>query len=156
DVQAVGVVQLERIFAGDAVAVLPRAPRRVLEVLDAAVERADEALLLVLNVSRDLAGVALQFGERLAHRLDDRWHQFDEKRLLRPEHLSAISLRATEDALEDVAAALVADRRAVGERERETADVVRDDAVCGILQVSELAGVRRRAGDLVYALEDRC
>ena len=66
----------------------------------------------------------------------------------------AVAHRAAEDAAEHVAAALVRRGRAVGEREREAADVVGDHAVGDVGVVVELARVGARAGAGADRLED--
>ena len=91
-----------------------------------------------------LLGLRFSSGKRAAHRLDDGRHQLVQERLRRAEVLPAVALRPAEDAAQDVAALLVARRRPVGERERQRADVVRDHAIRRVLEVVELAAVRRR------------
>ena len=59
-----------------------------------------------------------------------------------PSTCITVAFGAAKDALQHVVAADVADGRAIGERERERADVVRDDAVRGVLQVVDHAAVR--------------
>ena len=69
-----------------------------------------------------------------------------QERLRRAEILPAIALRPAQDAAQDVAAILVARHRAVGQGERQGADMIRDDAIRGVLEIVQFAGVRRRAG----------
>ena len=99
----------------------------------------------------DALRVLLQLRERLAHRVDDDRHELVQERLAQLELLPAEAHRAAEDAAQHVAAALVARHRAVGQRERQAAHVVRDHAerdVVSELRVRRLGdgvgGVRRR------------
>src|SRR5262249_26357247 len=80
-------------------------------------------------------------------------NQFVQERLLRLEMLATVSLRATKDGAQDVAALLIARYCAVGQRKRQRPDVVGDHAVRRVLVVVELAGVRRRTSQLADRLE---
>jgi hypothetical protein len=155
DRESVGVVKLESVRAGNRAPVRPRFLRHFGEQLQAAIERADELLFLILDRLRHSRRVARQFGERYAHVVHHRTYQFTQERLLRPEQLPAVPLRPPEDALQDVVPPLVADGRTVGQGERQRPDVVRDYPVRHVLQVCHVACVVRRIGDFLDRCDDR-
>ena len=69
--------------------------------------------------------------------------------------LPAIALRPAQDPPQDIAAALVAGNGSIGQGECQSANMIGDDAIGGVLQIIQLAGVCRRARDLLDGIEDR-
>src|SRR5262249_40587391 len=102
-----------------------------------------------------LVWITSQLREGAAHHFNDSRYKLAKKGLGRAEVLPAIALRAAQNPPQHVAAALVARLGAVRQGDGERPDMVRDDAVGGVLEIVELARVFRRAGDLVDGCENR-
>ena len=123
DRKAVRRCERERVVAGD----LP-ARRRLVEQLHAALERLAEPLLLGGEHLPDLAAVLDELRIRLPHLLDHRVREPREERRLHAD-AQPVLRGAADDPAQDVAAALVRRRHALGDDERHAAAVVGEHAV---------------------------
>ena len=113
DREAEGRRQRERLVGVDR-----RAAGERLELLEAALERLAEALLLVADDALDLGGVLLQLGLGVAHLLDhDRGQPVDA---VEADALRLLD-RAAEQPAADVAAAFVRGHDAFGDQEADRA-----------------------------------
>ena len=100
---------------------------RLVEELQAAAQRLEEALLLEAHGLLDHAFAANQFGIGLAHFRDQRRHDAVDHRLAGAEQ-GRVAHGAAHDAAQHIAAALVGRQDAVGDEEAHRAQVVGDDA----------------------------
>ena len=125
--EAVGVVELEGDVARELVA-LAEAARGFVEQLEAAVEHRLEARLFELQRFGRQRRRAHDFGEGLAHRVDERGDQLVQQRLLAADDVR-VAHRAAHDPAQHVAAALVRRQHAVGDQEDGRAQMVGDHAV---------------------------
>ena len=151
DGEAVGVVELEGVLAGELCLALSLVlGEHIGEDLHAAVDGLGKILLLGAD---DLGDIALLLAQILVLALIDRHDGVDdliEERAIHAEEL-AVTRRAAQQAAQDVAAALVARQHAVADHEARGADVVGDDAQGDVARVA-LAVVR--AGDLADLVGD--
>ncbi len=125
--EAVGVVQAEGVLGVDPGRALRlRVGDQLGEQLGAAVERAPEALLLVVDPPHH--GVALGNQVRIgaAHQLDHALGKAAEPRRLEPEHPALLD-RAAHDPPQHVAALLVRRHDSVGDQVDGAAGVIGDD-----------------------------
>ncbi len=151
--EAEGVVQLECIFGADGVVLCRGAG--VLEKRNPAIDRARKARFLLADGFGDFLRVLPQFRERIAHGIDNGGHELVQERLVHVHRLPAVTHRAAKDAAEHVATPLVAGHRPIRQRERQTADVVGDDAIRHVRRIVEAAAVRLGASHLGDRLEHR-
>ncbi len=141
DGEAVGVVKLESVLAADRLGgSLSRPVGGDGKEVQAAVERPAEAGLLRLNHGRDVLGPLPDLGKGVAETVHDHGDQLVEERIVQIE-LAAEPRGPAENPAQDVAPALVGGRGAVGDREGQSADMVRDDAEGIIGLLAELRGV---------------
>ena len=156
--EAEGVVELEDVVSRDRLAALCGGGLRdFVEEGDAPLQRAEEALLFGLDDGLRLALLAAELGVDMAEVFDDRGGHFEEEGLGEAQ-VAPVSDRATEDAAEDVAAALVGEGGAVTDAEHDCPHMVGDDAVLGeVGAVEELRRLDALARQQeVGALEDAC
>ncbi|KAI3487195.1 hypothetical protein L1887_48905 [Cichorium endivia] len=155
DGEAKGVVELPYVCAAELLAAGSFGLGGVLfEELLAAVEGACEGGLLLVEDGLDVVDLLGDLGEEVAHLVYEGGYELGEEGSDGDlEVLAHVAGAATEDATEDVAAAVAVGDAAVGDGKGEGADVVRDDAVGGVDAVgvlcAELAGVGARAGELL-------
>ena len=156
--EAVGVVEHKGVLArNDGARGRQRLVGVCLELADAALERAAELDLLLLQHRLDALGVLPELGEGVAHVGHDHVDEAREEARRRVELLVRVADGAAQDAAQHVAAGVLVGRAAVRHGERERADVVRQDAVghvdtVGVLGAN-LARVGARAGALLDGLE---
>ena len=91
------------------------------------IQRLVKRLFLALDGFLHLLLPGADFGEDIAHRVGQHVHEFVEERFAEAER-AAIADGAAQDAAENVVAVVVAGLDAVGNRERQRADVVGNDA----------------------------
>ncbi len=155
DREAVGVVQLERVLAGD-----PRPTAGAdlrggrIEQRDPGLERAAEGVLLAVDDRGDPVEVPLELGVGLLHRVLGDRQQLTQRR---PGHAEQTQRAdgAAQQTTQHVAAALVAGAHPVADEHERAADVVRDDAHPHVVLLG--AGLARPvglAGQLDHALDD--
>ena len=119
--ESVGVVELEDDRARE------RTGRRgLVEAPQPALERPAEALLLGLDDAPDRGLLAPELGEHPAERLDDGIDELLEEAGAEPE-VAPVEGRAAQDPPDDVVAALVAGKDAVGDGAADAAGVVGQD-----------------------------
>ena len=154
DGEAIGVVKLEGVVAADGLGGgLRRTIGGGVEELQAAVEGPAETDLFGLNHRRDVLGPLPDFGEGIAEAIHDHRDQLVEEGLVQVE-LAAETRGPAENPAQDVAPALVGRRGAVGDREGQRTDMVRDDAEGIVGLIAELRGVLV-ARHLARGLDDR-
>ena len=127
--EAVGIPQAEGLGAGKN-RLIVRLDRvdHAFEQVQAHVEGAQEALLLVLDrAQNDLLALA-QLGVGVAHRVDHRAADARQERLGKAEQ-PAVACGAAQHQAQDVIASFVPRQHAVGDQEGDRAGVVGDDAV---------------------------
>ena len=142
--KAVGVVELERDFAGELGAGVKIA-RLVLEDREAARQRRAEARLLELQRLGDQRLGAQQLGIGLAHFARQRRHEAPHQRLARADELG-VAHRAAHDAAQHIAAPLVGRQHAVGDQEGGGAQMVGDHAVRDLVRPVGIDAGRVGAG----------
>ena len=131
--EAVGVVQLERGFAGnDLLAPVGEGVHFLFKHGEALVEGGGEALLFLAGHAGHEVGAGAQFGVVLAHDFHDLERGLVQERLLHP-HEAAEAEGAADKAAQHVAAAFVGGQDAVRDHEGDGAAVVRDDAQGGVV-----------------------
>ena len=152
--EAVGVVEAERIGAGNGVL---RTRGDLVEDPHARVQRLGEAFLLGQQRLLDQPLTGGEFGIGLAHQRGEGRHQAMEERPARAQH-PAMAQRAADDPAQYVAPALVRGQHAIDDQEAAGADVIGDDAQRLVLQVGHagefggLADQRLEEVDLVVAV----
>jgi len=125
--EAVGVVELEGLLAGEHGRIgLLQFGDGFVEVGDAAVEGGGEGFLLGAQGADDFLAAGGQFGEEAAHLLFEDGEQLAEEGLHEAD-VAAVAGGAAQQAAQDVAAAVVGGHDAVGDGERQRAQVVGDD-----------------------------
>ncbi len=148
---AIGVVELEQLFAVDATAARGE---RTLEPLHAGLERLREGALLGLERLLDQGALGRQFRIRVAHHFHQRLDHAPEQAIgLQRAQLPDVADGAADDAAQHVATALVGGQHAVHDEETAGADVVGDHPQrLGV----EIGGFRelRRAPDQVLEQVD--
>ena len=162
--KAVGVVELEGGLAGQAGA-LAHALGRLVEQLQALLERLPEAGLFPLQHFLDQRLRAGQFGIGVAHLVNQRRHQPVHQRLLRAQQVR-MAHGPAHDPAQHIAAPFVRRQDAVGQQEAGGAQMVGDDPVARLAVAFRLdAGQAFRCLDqraervdvivVVHALHDR-
>ena len=131
--EAVGVVQLEDGLAFDGL-VGAELRHRSIQNLHASLERALELFAFLQQHLADARLLRHELGERLAHHLDQRGHEFVEERRALAE-LVAMAHGAAGDAAQDIAAAFVRWNHAVDHEETAGADMIRDHAQARVGEV---------------------
>ena len=127
--EAVGVAQGKCLLACNLC--LPCSLRLLhdaVEELDACLERAEEAFLLLLHDLCDEFALSLEFGIGVAHLLDEYGQQTVDEGLLLPEERIGIADGTAQDAADDVAGLGIAGQLSVGDGEGDGTQVVGDDA----------------------------
>ena len=128
DRETIGVIQLERIRAGeDLPALFGVLFKHIGEDLHPAVDGLGKALLLGLDHAGDIRLLLPQLGVLALVFVHDSVDNFIEERLIHAQELT-MPRRAAQKTAQDVAAALVRRQNAVTDHERGRADVVCDDA----------------------------
>ena len=151
DGEAVGVVQLERVRAGeDGLALLLVGVQKLSEDLHAAVDGLGKVLLLGADDLGDIGLTLAQLGIMAFVLVHDRIHDLIEERTVDAKQL-AVAGGSSQQAAQHVAAALVAGQHAVADHKGSRADVVGDDAQ-GHVFLAALAVAR--AGDLRDLVRD--
>ena len=89
----------------------------LVEQRDALVEGAEEGVLLFLDDAADELLLSLQFGEGVAHLLDERRQELVEESLFLTEEGIGVAHGAAQDAADDIAGLGIARQLAVGDRE---------------------------------------
>jgi len=125
--KAVGVVELERGFAGQLRA-LAQIGRFLVQQLEAVRQGAAELHFLALKRFLDQRLRAAEFGIGLTHLGDERGHQPVHQRLLRAQEVR-MAHGAAHDAAQNIAAPLVRRQHAIGEQEAGRTQVIGNDAV---------------------------
>ena len=121
--KAVGVVKLEYGVAGNA---LRAGLDRVLEQAHALFQGLREAVLLLPDHTLQIIALLLEFRIRVAHDGGQRCHQLVEEGVFEAQ-LVTMADRATHDATQDIAPALVGRHHTVGDQETGRTDVVGHD-----------------------------
>ena len=140
DREAQRAVEEEGDVAGDLLAARGRTALRLLrEPLQSLLQRACESFhhrsptvereLLLQNHLLHEVHLVLQLGERVLHVRNHHRHQLREEARLALQDLLSVAHAATQDATQHVAAARVARHRAVRDRHRQRANVVRHHAI---------------------------
>ena len=151
DGEAVGVVQLERVRAGeDGLTLLLVGVQKLGEDLHAAVDGLGKVLLLGADDLGDIGLTLAQLGIMAFVLVHDRIHDLIEERTVDAKQL-AVAGGSSQQAAQHVAAALVAGQHAVADHKGSRADVVGDDAQ-GHVFLAALAVAR--AGDLRDLVRD--
>ena len=151
DGEAVGVVQLERVRAGeDGLALLLVGVQKFGEDLHAAVDGLGKVLLLGADDLGDIGLTLAQLRIMAFVLVHDRIHDLIEERTVDAKQL-AVAGGSSQQAAQHVAAALVAGQHAVADHKGSRADVVGDDAQ-GHVFLAALAVAR--AGDLRDLVRD--
>ena len=127
--EAIGVVELERGLPVQRPALAHRAGRLV-EQLEALVERAAELRFLAFEHLFDQRLPALQFGIGLTHLGDESGHETVHQRFARAEQV-CMAHGTAHDPPQDIAAAFVRRQNAIGHQEAGRAQMVGDDPVAG-------------------------
>ena len=100
DGEAVGVVQLEGLVAGE---LLPALGDQLLQALGALFQRAQEALLLLLHHVHDQLLLLLQLGELATQLTHQHGHQLVQEGLLQPQEAVAVAHGTPQDPPDHVA-----------------------------------------------------
>ena len=127
DGESEGVVQLERVAAGDDLGG-GVALHAVVQKLDAAVQRAQERELLLADDGLDELLLGGELGVGVAHIVHQLLHEHAEERLVEAQEGVAVAHGTAEDPADDVSRFDVAGELAVGDGETDGADVVCDNA----------------------------
>ena len=151
DGESVGVVQLERVRAGeDGLALLLVGVQKLGEDLHAAVDGLGKVLLLGADDLGDIGLTLAQLGIMAFVLVHDRIHDLIEERTVDAKQL-AVAGGSSQQAAQHIAAALVAGQHAVADHKGSRADVVGDDAQRHVF-LAALAVAR--AGDLRDLVRD--
>ncbi len=154
DEEAVGGVQVEHLVAAQHLATgLAGLLGDLGEQAHAAVEGAEEGLLLIDQHALDLGLALAHLGEGVAHGFRHRGNQLVQERLAGAQVLAAVAFGAAQDAAHHIAALLVAGGGAIGQGEGQGADVVGHHAVGGVAHVIEPAGVGGGLGEILDGRE---
>ena len=139
------VMQLECILRGDSgCAALLHACCSFTEQCKAALKRATELHFFIENDLCNACGVLLDFRKRAAECGFHCTHEVMQEGTAYAHRLMTVANRATKNATKDIAASLVGRRRAIGDREREATDVIRDHAIGDVGYIIESAAIRTR------------
>ena len=154
-----GFPQEERLGAGHGVApLLLSLGGDLLELLDSLEQRAAEGFLLLGDDLRHAFFLLDNLREYVSEELHDRLDERREEALLGAQLLAPEPHRAPEHAPEHVVPPVAPRRRAVGDGEGQSANVVGDDSVRHVLLAdvlgAELTGVGLRAGDGLDGVKD--
>jgi hypothetical protein len=132
DRKAEGIVEAERVFAGDRAADSRAAlcagdRRELVEARHAAVDRRQKALFFGTRRVEDVLLADVQFRKHVPHLLDDLFDDEHERRFA-PSEQPGMAHRAAENTPQDIAAAVIAWEDSVRQQKGNRAGVVRDDA----------------------------
>mmetsp|Transcript_24074 Transcript_24074/g.61499 ORF Transcript_24074/g.61499 Transcript_24074/m.61499 type:complete len:563 (-) Transcript_24074:625-2313(-) len=131
----------------------------LVELEGALLQRLHEDLLLLIEDLLDRRRILLELWERFAKDLHECVDELMEEANGRVELLGAVAYRTAQDAAQHVPAPLVRRHRAVGDRERQRADVVSDHAIrhediAGVLVIILVLVWRRGGSECVDGVKE--